>query len=288
MRTRNGVTLIELMVVVAIVAVLIGLLIPAVQAVRVRAARAGDENNLRQIMLAMHHYASLRNGDLPGTKVRCTVTDSFVGSTHPLYNILPFLEPGVSAPYAQKIPSGIKRAVVNTYLSPTDPTVPNFHPVAKAWGPTSYVVNMQAFMGCPNLARTFRDGTSATIAVSQRYAWCWNRNNESVYVFLFPADQSKPEAEYFGIRSGTFADPFWKDVVPVKGGGRTVASRPGVTFQTAPTFEESDGSMLQSTQHQGLLVAMFDGHVRTFSPSVSESVFWSAITPNWGDALQEE
>ena len=46
--------------------------------------------------------------------------------------------------------------------------------------------------------------------------------------------------------------------------------------------------ILQATQPQGLLVAMFDGHVRTFAPSVSESVFWSAVTPNWGDPNQEE
>ncbi|MBX9624740.1 MAG: DUF1559 domain-containing protein [Gemmataceae bacterium] len=285
MEGRRGKSLIEVLVAIGILSTLLALLLPAVMKVRAHAQAVAEQNNERQIVMAMHHYASDFSSRIPGRRVH--PINSY-DNTSPLVNILPY----VGYPVPDSLPRGAY-PVVKLYLSPTDPAVGGL-PINTTYGPTCYAVNQQVFGGDPTLTASIPDGLSNTIALSQRYLVSYfvygntRGTLRTTYTYIEPVPYNDPsQIANANYHSGTFADPLYFDALPVITPNSTRSSLGGATFQTAPIPTDADSRLVQATQSSGLLVCMFDGSVRRYSPSVSEQVFWSAVTPDGAEVATE-
>ena len=296
-RSAGG-SLLELLVAIAIVGILIGLLLPAIQAVREAARRAESCNNLRQIVLGVHGYAAAHDGRLPGV---IDPLASNLKDRNPLYDIVPFIDQEPAAYFRPADPNAITdddlyalSPLRKTYMSPADPTVAK---AGRIDAPSSYAFNMCGFSGPPDIARTYRDGTANTIAFCERYCQTWFPDqphdappSQMSYNEIESGFRTRPFESWRtnGTRRASFADRGWlEDVVPVTEGDppATRASVPGKTFQVKPRLEDASSTLPQTPFAAGLPAAMFDGSVRTIKPNVAEGVFWGAVTPNGGEVF---
>lgn len=197
-RHAHGFTLVELLVVIAIIALLIGLLVPAVQGAREAARRIQSANNLRQIGLAMHNYHGASKRFPPGFASRAaSVNGDGLGSGWGWgAHLLPFLEEGnlyrqidLSKDIADPIHAQVRVQPLSVFLCPSDsPPRPTFTVVADGGAPicdvafSNYVGMGGTFevTGFPDtnngvLYRNSRtriedvtDGTSKTLCVIER------------------------------------------------------------------------------------------------------------------------
>ncbi len=125
---RRGFTLVELLVVVAIVGVLVALLLPAVQAAREAARRMSCSNNLKQIGLAIHHYHGTNLMLPPGALVRRLEDDTlWTGYLGPHARILPYIERNttynkmdVDTSYGDLINKDAVGHVIGNFLCPSE------------------------------------------------------------------------------------------------------------------------------------------------------------------------
>jgi prepilin-type N-terminal cleavage/methylation domain-containing protein len=301
-RRGGAFTLIELLVVIAIIAILIGLLLPAVQKVREAAARSTCSNNLKQIGTAVHNYASANQDRLPPGWANNNGTQ--YGSLH--FYLLPFMEQTSVYQLAGNNSWNQNNTLIKPYICPSDATVWQSYQT----GGTNYAWNVWVFQGglgwgsgqdAKNTIITgMTDGTSNTVMFGERYRLCqpssgghtdpvwaahpWSTPNGPWAVAAFGYTSWSNNSGIGGIPNGNGnLNGYYPDYY-------THGQGPGgnIPFQTSPNPTNCNWYALQSPHTGVMLTGLGDGSVRNVSPSISINTWVYACVPNDGNPLAND
>jgi prepilin-type N-terminal cleavage/methylation domain-containing protein len=318
----RGFTLIELLVVIAIIAILIGLLLPAVQKVREAAARLQCSNNLKQISLALVNASDTHTGSMPtgmgmypaygktwgpdaaGNETWRDVPYSGYGSL--FFHILPYIEqdnlykasigggggggwaggPQTYSCWAGGSGTGATSIIdksVKPYICPSDYTNPNGLSGAGNWGTTSYAYNYQLF-------KTDWDAHYAKYPAS-----ITDGTSNTIFV---TEKYGQPSADPWSVDWG--GNTWWewspKFAYDITGPSSKFLVQPTVQwcdanqgFSLASNRNVNICSILPESPHTaGINVGLGDGSVRFVTQGISGTTWWAAVTPTGGEVLASD